>query len=668
MKKMVSLFLVLLMVMTAFPAFAHDDAEEVLLKVKAKIEIPNDLTEFSYTKNVYGNSMCYDFTWSDENYDKELLVSANVRGGIVSYNYYESVDYTTQRVLIDYTLSDAERLAKDTVKKFYQEYFSAESKDKLVLDDESSVSRYSGKYKTFIFTFDRVFDGIKTESNCVNVRVRATKDKMMLWSVDAALDDDAVFNEKNDLFTEDERADRYENVFPTEFYYKSDFSDEKNVILCYFTDKGYVSYATGEKVTKEDYDNFYNFEAGAAGDTTSEADSSYKKDDVNLRPNEQSEIEKMESLVKPSEIESKLREIRILNITDDMKMSDSYTYKRNETYFTRFTLESKDCVMNVLYNGETAEIMNIYSYNYNKERYDEAEEITDYELSNDIKSEIINFANVLASEKMQESEIVFDKNIMVATRQVNEIAFPENKVRVTYDKTANAVTRFTVNWDSDDLTFANPQDALDKRAARDILFEKAVLEDVWVKSADGYEKAVTVKDSVSINAVSGEEMFAYKGREKVKYTDVDTHWAKEAIEVLFEHDIYLEGDKFQPDSPINQADMVRLFSACRENGMISDYMSDEDVVKYAYEQKYIDECDKDGFVTRSEAFKTMAKILGYGEIASFDIYKSSYMDLAADGNAEILKALGMLTGEYARGDDLLTRGEAAVMVYRYLKK
>ena len=60
--------------------------------------------------------------------------------------------------------------------------------------------------------------------------------------------------------------------------------------------------------------------------------------------------------------------------------------------------------------------------------------------------------------------------------------------------------------------------------------------------------------------------------------------------------------------------------------------------------------------------------LGYGSIAEFDIYKSSFTDMEGDGSAEILKAMGVLIGNTARPDDYLTRAEAATMVYRYLSK
>lgn len=661
MKKFVSLILVVLMVVSAIPAFAQDDAENVLLKVKEKIEIPDFLTEFSYTEEKYDNAMRYDFTWSDKDFDKEMRVSADVCGNIVSYSYYEPTDYQGQRVLIDYTIDDAKILAQETVEKFFPEYFADDSKGTLVLDEENSAARYSGRYKTFVLNYDRVFDSIKVESNFVSVRIRATKDKMVLWSVDSALDETADFVPESEFFGL-MREDAYEKVFPIKMYYKTDESKENSVMLCYGAEKGYVSYATGEKITEEYFDSFENFEAGATEDAA--MGSASKKDDaVTLKPNEQSEIEKMASLVKVQDVEKLLRTIAVLAVADDMKISDSYTYKSDGKYFVRFTTENEERVMNVVYNGETGEVVSIYSYYYGmyeeKEKSDEAEIPTE---------EMAELARLLAKDKMNETEVVFADNKMTATRVVNGVAFPENRINVTYNLDKKAVTRFSIQWDDGKTEFANPDDVIDVKTARDILFEKGGLEDVWVKTSDGYRKAVTLDSSISIDAISGKEIFTYESNEKVSYTDIESHWAKQAIETLFEHDIYLAGDKFNPDSPISQADMIRLFSSCRSNGMLSYATSDEEVVRYAYEQKYIEKCKADETVTRKEAFEALVNILGYGEIASFDIYKSSYIDFAADGNAEILKAMGVLNGEYARGDDELTRGEAAVMVYRYLKK
>ncbi|MBQ8541351.1 MAG: S-layer homology domain-containing protein [Clostridia bacterium] len=668
MKKFVSVLLVLIMALSAFPVLADTAVEDALLKVKAKLSVPEELSEFSYSENKYDDVLRYDFTWHTEDYTKELYVSTDSRGRIVTYNYYEQMDYTGERTLIDYTLADARPLAEETVKTMFPEYF-VEGADKLVLNEAKTTSSYSGRYKSFFFTFDREFVETKVESNRVNVRVRATKDKMYLQSVTASLDEDEAFIPVNPhaLKLADTPED-YEEKFPITIYYATDYSeDEPKVKLFYSIDKGYVQSDTGEIITQEYFDRYAGITEDSAADMEMGTGGTFSKNEAMLSPKEQGEIEKMESLVKPEEVEKMLRGLALLKITDDMKFTESYTYGRDDNYFVSFSLVGEKRYMNVTYNGETGEVTNISSH---FTKYDDSEKKISDSNSSAPEDEIKTFTKTLAGDKFDETKAEFntqnERSTLTATRIVNDVPFPENSISVTYDMVNNVITRYSLYWDEDTTDFPNPDAAMGLDRAREIIFENDI-DMVWVKQTEGYVGAITIPESVIINAITGEKPYRYD-EEKTVYTDIENHWAKDAINVLFEHDIYLPGDTFKPNDAITQADMIYLFSACRESGIIPLSWTKERIAEYGFTNGYVEATEPDKLMTRREAFKAMVEILGHGSIAEFDIYKSSYSDMEENGSAEILKAMGVLTGDTARPDDFLTRAEAAVMVYRYLAK
>ncbi|MBR5535525.1 MAG: S-layer homology domain-containing protein [Clostridia bacterium] len=658
MKKLSAVLLVFVMAFSVMHVFAEGIAEDVLVKVKGKIEVPRELTEFRYSENKYDDVLRYDFTWNSKDYGKELYVSTDSLGRIVTYNYYEQMDYSADRTLIDYTTEDARPLAEETIKIMFPEY----GIEKLVLNEDKITSNYSGRYKTFSFNFERVND-IKVESNRVVVRIRATKDKMYVQSVNASLDEDAKFISV-DAKEHFDTAGDYEEKFPIRLYYATDYSGkEPSVKLFYSIDKGYLEIATGNALQEEYFDRY----AGMTEDSVSmEAGGTLmNKNEAMLTDEEKGEIGKMESLVKPEEVEKVLRSLSILKITDDMKFSESYTYKSDSKYFVNFTLQGEKRHMNVSYNGETGEVINISSY---FTKYDRAsDEVIDFITPED---EIKVLTKSLSGTKLDETKVEFTKNnnraVMSAKRIVNGVAFPENNINVTYDAEEEMVTRYSISWADDTSSFPNPEDVIGLDAAREIIFKDDV-STVWLKQKEGYVGAVTIPEAVTINAIDGEEL--YKNiNEKLAYTDVKNHWAEDIINALWEHDIYVEGGKFTPDEAITQADMIRLFSACRDSGIIPIGWDDIRISSYALEEGFVEAAEPEKLMARIEGFEALIEILGYGDVADFDIYKSSYTDMEPNGSAEILKAMGVLVGGTARPDDNLTYAEAAVMVYRYLSK
>ncbi|MBQ8003467.1 MAG: S-layer homology domain-containing protein [Clostridia bacterium] len=664
MKKLVSVLLAVIMVVSFLPVLAEELDTQVLLEVKSRVDIPSELTEFSYGESTYDNVLRYDFFWNDKDHKKEIYITSDSKGRIVSYNRYESMDYSSDRSLIGYNSQDAQTLAEAFVKKAFAEFF-ASSTDTLVLDTKKTTSSYSGRYKTFSFTFNRVYNSEKAESNFVSVRVRATKDTIYVQSVNASLDDE--FDVLSETLVNTGEAE-YIKQFPIKLYYATDYySENGGVTLFYTMDKGFVSRADGSVVTKKHFDRYAEYGAEDSVMTESTAGGAANKNTA-LTPEEKKALEENESLVKAETVAAMLSSIEILGIDSDMKIASTNINKYEEKYYVRFTLKNDTKTTNVTYMGKTGEVTSIYTYFSTAKAKDEA--AREYTTPT---GSIEAFVRTLSSSKIDETKKQYSTSAdndyaeLTAVRLVNNVEYPENSINVTYDFENSLVTRYSISWDEDVSSFPKPEEAIGINNAQAVMFDISPLYNTLVKTEDGYVHCVTIPQSVTLYAISGTNL-NHKTGQKVKYTDIDSHWAKNEIEVLWEHDIYLEGDKFKPDEAVNQADMVLLFSACRDSGIVPVSWAKGRISAYAAENKYVEKAEPDKLMTRREAFEVMCSMLGYGDVAAFDIYKSSYTDLERCGSAEILKAMGVLTGDTARPDDYLTRAEAAVMVYRYLSR
>ncbi len=662
MKKLMSVLLVLLMVVSVLPVLAAERLpEEVLLKVKSKIDVPEELTEFMYSENMYDDGILrYDFTWHTEDYDRELYVSSDADGEIVSYNYYEQLDYSQDRTLIDYTIEDARPLAEEFIKDVFPQ-LDTRGMDMLIMEEETSS--YNGRYKTFIFTFDRKYSVYSVESNAVSVRVRATKDKIYVQSMSASLDNANEVFKGGEAESEFELTEKdYVEKFPIDIYYARDYSgEEEKVSLFYSIDKGFVSLIDKEILIQKAFDRYADKGFAEESVTMDSAMGSVNRNEA-LTKEEIEELENMAGLVGVDSVIKELKAIELLKIADDMKLDSTYTSKQGDKYFVRFTLKSDEKTTNVAYRGETGEVTSLYTH-YVHDNEAEAKAMP--------QEEIKAVAEKLSGDKLEETEITCNEGdyygTIDAVRMVNDIKYPANGIDITYDRRRDEITRYSIEWDEDVSDFPKPDEAMGFEKAEERIFEIAPLYKALVRTEEGYQPSVTIPASVTINAITGEELYGYTS-EKLAYTDIDTHWAKDIINILWEHDIYLEGDKFNPDEAISQADMILLFSACTDNGVIPIGWEKERIVTYAFNNGYIEAQEPDKLMTRREAFKALATVLGYGEVSEFDIYKSSYTDMEENGSAEILKAMGVLIGDTARPDDYLTHAEAAVMIYRYLSK
>ena len=171
--------------------------------------------------------------------------------------------------------------------------------------------------------------------------------------------------------------------------------------------------------------------------------------------------------------------------------------------------------------------------------------------------------------------------------------------------------------------------------------------------------------------------------EKMAYSDLDGHWAKDILDELARFSVGWLGGKAEPDKTLTQLDYLKLLASMdgytvterEENGEESwNWLYD-----YAYRRGLLtkEERSEDEAVTRAGMVKMLLNSLGYGAVAQLPgIFRCDFADAedisGADlGYAALAQGLGIISGDgegnYAP-TRTSTRAEAAVLVWNYLKR
>lgn len=660
MKKIIALLTVVAMLFAAVPAFAADEAESVLKIVKSKIDVPEEMENFNYSSNTWEGEVRYYFYWSGD--DGSASISADKDGNIKSYYIYDDSFYTEEKkTIIRVSEADAEKTAEEFIKRAIPEMFVNEE-DTLLADEEETSVYNSGSFKSFTFLFKRYYKGVYVYGNQASVTVYANGSVMTVTDMEASIDTSAAFDEDEHLTL---TREDYEKEFTPKLYYKSYYTDGENEVkLVYTIEKGFISEKDGKRAESAGSDDVILFEKTNAAESDMSAGGSRQ---VNLTPQETEELANMGALLTKEELEAKLRGMEELKVTDDMKLSYSNTYKSEENYYISLSLiaEGEDGTersIHAFFNASTGEIQGIYNFT------SESGKPTDEEKGK-YREKAKEFMNKLEPDKMKEVALEENETEVTGKRIVNGVEYPENSISCVYS--GDMVLSYSLDWDEDVSSFTDPKNAIGETAAYEALFKTTDLQHVWLNTKSGYIPAVTIGKAVTLDAVTGEDMNKIKAA-SAEYSDIEGHWAEEMIKAVAEQGIYLEGDTFRPDDNITQGDMLRLFGALFYYPSFARGSLDYDwLIKYKGVVTK-EEADENKTVTREEAFNTFVNMMGAGEIAELDIFKSTFSDADSFengyGSAEILRAMGVIMGGTARPGDMMTRAEAVSMIFHYLDR
>ncbi len=679
MKKIISIFLILTM-LTIPTAFADEavsnDLQSVLIAVKTKITVPDELSVFESNVSSYGGRTYYNFDWHTPDYEKSLSVTAEGEGNITNYsNYSERV---SEKKLTGISKSEVIAYADSFIEKALPEIYKT-----LIFDSESYRASGSSRYS---FTYQRYINDIPVKDNFVNITVCISEnDALYIRNMSANIDYKTSF-EKSPAELEN-YVEKYKEAFPLELVYQDVYDynwkeyglpRETSELIYQHKDNfaGFISAETGEVVTEDISNEAFREESmndSASGGTPS------NKNEI-LTEQELSEITAVEGLLSISQIESKIKALPYIKFPEGVKLENSFLYKNydgeyiyNVNYsnsekgkysYVSFTVNAKDGKL-LSYNcASTSDNDITLSENQKKSAEDKIEKF----LLNVAKEEF----NSTEKSTERETGSLVNKYYQ---RKVNGIKHLNNGIRVTFDAEDSVVTHFSVNFT--DCTFDNPEKAVDEKTAYESLVAYSSIIKMYVKSGGVYKVCYTLKQNgVIIDALTGKVKNEYKETPaEFSYTDIKGHWSEEAATKLSEIQIGFSGGKLSPNDAVTEEEYLRLLASGIYGTYYNNYSGDE-LYDSLIREGIVNEEEKNpsSYITREESFVFLIRMANFEKVARLEnIFKVDYADkskISAGkiGYCAILSGFGVISGSGGkiRPRNNLTRGEAIVMLYRYL--
>lgn len=676
MKKIISAALCAVLCTGIFaPAYAADtDMQNALAAVKAKIELPSEISDFR-AKEKGTQEKSFVFTWSNAENEESIRVEADEVGRIRAYSRSYDINPDNQKFLPRLVRADARLVAEEFLMKAVPELF-ADDADRLVLSEESGTPQPGSSW--YNFSYARVKDGAPVRGNGASVSVETCGDEAYVTRCSVEWDYDARFSSEGERLAKPEES--FFAAFPIELRYekvRDRQTNEQKVRLIYdYADlPGYINAADG-KIVKPYYEMSENgFLVGASGGATAEDASADKES--GFTEEEIAELEGFKGLISVQSAEEKLRALPGLDLSGELKLRDSSIYRRiqydtdgeKEKFIMSLYFASDDerQSVNATLDAASGELLRLYGYSpYDG---DESKATVDIE----------KFIRAAAPEKYSECEPYKDNGEFGARlrRIIGGVPYENNGISISCGADGGFVRSYSVTWDDDIGGFAAAEDAIGIDAAKAKMMEYAPIEKAYVPTESEYLLCYGLAENcdTGVCALSGEELYPKEDEEEITYSDIGGHWAEKAVRALAAMDFTERSDRFEPDAKITQEKLLRLILNAAWG---HDYSDDTDeFYSFAQRRRLITEEEKNptAEVVRADAFVFMIRAMGYEDIAGLsDIFSCNFADaglIERDkiGYAAILSGMNIISGdgENLRANDLMTNAEAAALIYGYLE-
>lgn len=666
MKKIALLTAIIMAVTLMSPAFAADDKMAGVLKtVKERIEIPAECSEFNSRTDVTDGKTTYAFFWTTP---KDSESYRYVEVGITDtcliesyYTYGEEAENANIRPY--YANKKIPGVSKDTALANAKAFF--EKVNPAVCDEfdfsDAEINLYSTSYYIGV---SRKANGIKVDNNA-GFNVSAANGKVDSFNMNYT--ENAVFPSADGVIGTDKAESIFRGGALEKIYY--DFHDgEMAQIVWRHTDFSQIDAFTGEK-----FDYSESVTRNSAKGFGSAAETQDSAAEVVLTEVELNELNTVAGLLSFDEAEEKLRSINELDLSGTELYSASVR-KRGEVYISELDFKSEDKWCYAQLNGKSGQLLSFWSYN---NKYEETETEFDDEF---IKKYCADF---LSRTKVKDNSY--------RVRVENGIEYPFDTIRCEKDKKTGKVTSFTLSFD-EQKEFEMPEGLADESDIYDALYENIKPELCYVLGEKTEAKLIYSLDTSGIGFIDAQtkKLLGYDGKEieepisarEYAYIDISGHFAEEAINALASIDVGFPEAEFKPNDVITQKEYMALLSQCVYDYVIFakgtvDY---DKTAGFFRERNNIPEesFDADAPLTRETALKYLfdSGVYEFSRAAKIEgIFKTGFYDEgdinpALLGYVAIAKGLHIVNGSadgnfYPKAN--VTRGEAAVMIYNYLK-
>ncbi len=678
MKKILALIVTAAILISCVPAMAASETENILATAKSRIGSTEKYDEFDSSNwtNENGETV-YNFYWykNGENYES-LNVSINKDGFVSYYDHYEDkyVDGkpSINNLDINKLYESACKFAKQ-INPSYDGKIKVMPKKNIESLNENSVS----------FDLRRFENGIEVEGD--NGYISVSNDGTQLNSYTMNFSNGIKFDSSDKIITKEEAQKAYaENIGMDLIYDYRYKGDEKVIFPAYIANEKYLNYIdakTGKLVTLKDidYDMMYGMgEESMAVNDMKEAEEDFTDAEI-------SEIEAIEGTISKEDAEKLIRENKILLVPSNYKVKkvSLNSFDDKCEYVFNFTTKTRNDYIIVRLDTKSGKILS-----FNKEKRGSKGKISD----DKAKTIAENAVKVLEADTQKEYELFeddYDKETYNFIRKVNGIYFSGDTIYVTIDKTNGDIVGYN-NYgygEFEDADFPELDNIITKEEALQILFERNELKPYYVLNCSKehmqkHDKATLVykfnNETVltEFNAITGEAAWDFNNDKE--YTDIEGHYAENAIKTLKNYTIGYYESEFKPSQEITQKEFLAfVVNVIKES---SNILIDENY-DYEYDLRQAvrfglvkdGESTPDVAITREFASLILARAMGFDEIANIEnIFNCPFKDVTNNvGQITILSGLKIINGDGMGNfnpQKTLTRGDFAIILFNYLSK
>lgn len=531
-----------------------------LTTVKKRIDIPDELSEFTYAESKVYSKTGYNFNWTTPNGAEEYKsINVSIIGGVITgYSRQGFGDddgfQSYEPRLAKLTQQEVISKAKESFKKLNPNIYSECSFELRNLSLTSSEARVA---------ISRTVNGIDVSDNGGSIRINQNTGE--LTGIDLTWWDGAKFSDPKTAKTEAEIQEAYKSLCTLTPYYRISYKwDEESkkskptVRIVYtpdFTDEidAYTGKASAiwddmEKAGGRRYYGDVMYANPATGITADYADAGAEiedaDDDISFSEEELKKLDQNSKLLKTSDVTALLKKDKFVALTDNYKLKNynvssqkDENGKESFTMYVSYELETDKPTakeyyryINVNVDAESGKILSLNKYGDQfKNRAVEELPALDVKKANAVAEEVAKtYAKDIISRykadksntepvkpiavpkgydgvnKDFEPEVYETNRTFIFNRFENDIQVSNNTIRVTVDSNG-AVTYYDVDH-SENITFPKA-DIISTDEAFKKLFEQEDFQkyyDGWI-TKDGEFKTYLLYElgSFTLNAKTG---------------------------------------------------------------------------------------------------------------------------------------------------------------------
>ncbi len=671
--------------------FAENNIPEVLeqtiLSVKDRLNIPEEYSEFEYIINNYNGKEKYNMVWSkpgtlvgadtkEEDYgNDEIRVNVDTEGNIFSYTNWRD-NYEKSTIADKKSKEECLKAAQNFIQMVIPENYS-----------EFRLEKNLSSGNQFVF---RQYKGdIPVRFNTINVSVDSVELRVERYYYENADYLKKDFPSAEGVMDLEKAVTEFSSKIPVEpeYIFNYDYkTKEKKVFIAYRPKSSFYNKALDAKTGDLIECNTFNGENYRSANTMEMDDASTKESGGGLSVQERAKIEEAKGLISKEEADNEIKKLLPVGASlNDMQSADLMKDEIDGNYIWNLSYENGDAA----YDATNKQLKRFYIYDMAQETSEEADIIPgDYDsILASRKSQAEEYIKTVASDKFDSVEFAEkDSDIyeLSFVRKVNGLSFPENCLRVVFDKDGKISNYYSEWYNSIEFPKADglisSADIVNK--SRD-LFGFGLVYELGRKIGSPYDEFKIQKsrnksdlkndiilsysfidmDSHApfISANTGKEI-NYDGTDfkgfnvPESYPDIAGHWCEKYVNALLNNDIYIknaDGEiNFLPDNEITKNQLFEFYGNFYNND-----------IKKALK-------DKEEPITKKELCGIVRDFLGFVKIADKDIFKNPFSDVTDDnpdlGSMVISNALDMLTADENGNfnpDKYVTNAEAAKVLY-----